>query len=203
MKFVVITAEKIIEGEPQLLNELFESGMPLLHLRKPGYSVDETGSFIAQISPEYHNRIILHDHFSLLEKFNLRGVHLNRRNPVAPQHPDISISRSCHTLDEIEQFGKEFEYAFLSPVFDSVSKAGYKQAFTAEQLIKAKAADIINEKIIALGGITPENIATVKEYGFGGIAILGYLWGDYARGLDKKMIKEKYKQLQLICNSIK
>ncbi len=44
--------------------------------------------------------------------------------------------------------------------------------------MQAKADGIINENVIALGGITVDKLDLVREYGFGGVAILGSAWKD-------------------------
>lgn len=62
---------------------------------------------------------------------------------------------------------------FLSPIFDSISKHGYGSAFSHETLRKAAAEGIIDEKVVALGGVTPENAGWLEKLGFGGAAMLG------------------------------
>ena len=64
----------------------------------------------------------------------------------------------------------------LSPIFDSISKVGYKSAFTEEELRKAHHEGIINERVMALGGVTFDNIDKVLKMGFGGGMILGDAW---------------------------
>ena len=49
----------------------------------------------------------------------------------------------------------------------------YNSAYTAEELRAADKAGIIDKKVIALGGIDVDNILEVKDFGFGGAAILG------------------------------
>ena len=72
--------------------------------------------------------------------------------------------------------GQQYDYLFLSPIFDSISKKGYRSAFSPEQLTKAGKEGVINERVIALGGITPEKKTAIKDWNFGGIAVLGFLW---------------------------
>ena len=67
-------------------------------------------------------------------------------------------------------------YRFLSPIFDSISKNGYRAAFTAEELRTAAARGLLGDRTLALGGITPDRLAAVRDYGFGGAALLGSIW---------------------------
>ena len=71
---------------------------------------------------------------------------------------------------------EEFDYLFLSPIFDSISKGGYKSTFSSEQLIEASKAGVIDEKVIALGGITIDKIPYLKRLNFGGVAMLGAIY---------------------------
>ena len=55
----------------------------------------------------------------------------------------------------------------------------YHASYTPEEMKKAHKAGIIDKKVIALGGIDTFNLDEVKEYGFGGAAILGALWNKF------------------------
>lgn len=62
---------------------------------------------------------------------------------------------------------------FLSPIFDSVSKQGYTSAFTDNVLKQASKDGIIDNKVVALGGVTPDKINYLRQLNFGGAAMLG------------------------------
>jgi thiamine-phosphate pyrophosphorylase len=64
----------------------------------------------------------------------------------------------------------------LSPIFDSISKPGYNSAFTAEQIAEARRQGLIDERVMALGGVTFDKIDDVLKMGFGGAMILGDAW---------------------------
>ncbi|MCD8176408.1 MAG: thiamine phosphate synthase [Tannerellaceae bacterium] len=93
-----------------------------------------------------------------------------------------------------------YEYLFLSPIFNSVSKQGYNAAFPEKQLISAAARGIINPKVIALGGIGKDNLEQVAAWRFGGVALIGNIWGDYATTGDIRGLLKRYKELQTICD---
>ena len=86
------------------------------------------------------------------------------------------LSVSCHSLEELSAHKAKFDYLFLSPIFDSISKKGYSGRFTREQLLEARDNGLIDKKIIALGGITAGNIPIIRDLGFGGVAVLGSVW---------------------------
>jgi thiamine-phosphate pyrophosphorylase len=194
LALIVISSETVFAGEATALNRLFERGMNLLHLRKPQASEKDLHTLLSQIDERFHERIVLHDRFSLLDTFRLRGVHLNRRNPVRPERKGLFVSRSCHSLEELKTAG-EYDCVFLSPVFDSISKAGYLHAFSRETLLSAKAAGWINRKVIALGGISPDTLPLAAAYGFGGVAVLGALWGDFPKDHDMNALTRRFDRL--------
>lgn len=180
MKLIVISKEKVFDGEPLWINALMEKYDFTFHLRKPGLTERETEEIILQINSNFHNRIVLHDHFPLAAKYRLKGVHLNSRNPEANFKGEYwshcSISRSCHSLEEVKEHTGLCNYVTLSPVFDSISKAGYNSGFTYATLKEASKKGIIEGNVIALGGISTSNIASIVDMGFGGVAVLGTVW---------------------------
>ena len=122
MKLIVITTEHFFEGEAAALNALFERGMEILHLRKPASTEDGLKNLIEQIDEQFHKRIVLHDHYSLINTFRLKGIHLNNRNMQQPEHISCPVSSSCHSIKELENL-TGYDYVFLSPVFDSITSA--------------------------------------------------------------------------------
>lgn len=176
MKWIVITKPEFITNEATYIEQLLEAGIDLLHLRKPDSCLEDCERLIQQINPKWYSRIVVHDHFELCEKYHLHGIHLNRRNHQIPEGFSGSISRSCHSLEEVTNSKERFDYVFLSPIFDSISKQGYQHAFTEETLSKAAQEGIIDEHVIALGGISEDKIPQLKAWHFGGAAFLGAVW---------------------------
>ncbi|WP_024997834.1 thiamine phosphate synthase [Prevotella falsenii] len=177
MRFLVITEPQFTDNEASTIAQLLHWGADLVHLRKPESTAGELAKLIEAIPTVYHNRLVLHDHFSLAAHFTLHGLHLNRRNSVLPPKHKGTVSQSCHTLNEVKACKTRCDYVFLSPIFNSISKQGYTSAFTPKTLSEAKKQGIINRKVVALGGITATNINETKRYGFGGVALLGDIWG--------------------------
>lgn len=196
-KLYVITLPDFISGESEILTLLFKEGLERLHLRKPGGSKEQLKQLIQQIPPVYHPRIVLHDCLGLANEFSVGGIHLNRRNPDIPAGLDRfkSISRSCHSLQEVEQMLPMCDYVFLSPVFSSISKEGYGSGFQLDTLYKEGLAGRINKKVIALGGMDIHTIPLLHTIPFGGVACLGAIWGNH---LPAETIIENFKSIREI-----
>ena len=95
-----------------------------------------------------------------------------------------NLERSCH-IGIVHDFATlsgllgRYAAVFLSPVFPSISKQGYRPkmalASIAEQLARRTEGERKTE-VIALGGVTPANAASCAELGFDGVAVLGAIW---------------------------
>ncbi len=202
MKLILITREDLFPEEIACICELFANGLEVLHIRKPSLTRQDTAALLAAIPAIYHPQIVLHDHYELMEQFGLKGIHMNRRNVARRDTLKQPTSRSCHSLEEIEKFSQSYEYLFLSPVFDSISKVGYQARFSALELEEAKKKGLINNRVVALGGITPENAALVSAWGFGGIAVIGTVWGTVETGEVLPDVLQRFKRLKMICDAL-
>lgn len=176
MKLIYITLPYFFPDEAACITALLRSGLETLHLRKPQATATQMEQLIRAIPSVYYRRIVLHDHFDLARTYGLGGIHLNSRNPQPPKGWQGSISRSCHSLEEVQQYKPVCNYVFLSPVFDSISKQGYAAAFGDDELSRAAREGIIDHRVYALGGISLERLPQVKAKGFGGAALLGDAW---------------------------
>lgn len=177
MRLVVITGTAFRPDEAEVIATLLGEGIDRVHLRKPGAAERDMRRLIEALPAGLYPQLTLHDALPLAAEYGLGGVHLNRRNPEAPHGFRGLVSRSCHTLDELAACRTE-DYLFLSPLFDSISKSGYRAAFSAAQLREAAARGLLGSRVLALGGVTPERLPQVREYGFGGAALLGCIWRD-------------------------
>ena len=180
MKLIVISKENFFPEEASWINAMMSEYPFILHLRKPFASLAELETLVQQIHPAYYDRIVLHDHYALAEKYRLKGIHWNARNEdfklEGAYWQKASISRSCHSIPEVEMYKDQYHYLTLSPIFDSISKQGYKAAFSESELKPAIGQGIINHQVIALGGIDSSNIHQLATMGFGGAAVLGVIW---------------------------
>ena len=173
----IITLPWLFVGEAaRIVAFLQRREVDYVHIRKPGARREDMEKLVESIPQAYRNRIVLHDHFPLAEKYRLFGIHLNRRNPEVPRGWKGSVSRSCHSLEEVVRWKNRCDYVTLSPIFDSISKAGYRSAFTREEIAEAARKGIIDEKVMALGGVTFNKMKEVTAMGFGGGMILGDAW---------------------------
>ena len=189
MKLIVVTAPTFFVEEDKITTALFEEGLDILHLRKPETPAMYSERLLTLIPQKYHKRIITHEHFYLQEEFSLMGIHLNTRNPKEPHDYSGHISCTCHSLDEVRNKKHFYDYLFLSPIYNCITKTGVTSGFTAEELRQAEKSKIIDSKVMALGGITSDNILEIKDYGFGGAVIMGDLWNKFNACTDRDYLE--------------
>lgn len=173
MLWIVVTSPSFFNGEAEFLHRLIACGADYIHLRKPGATRDECSRLLDRMCGEDLKHIVLHDFFELAVRYGLHGIHLNSRCSQVPDGYRGHISRSCHSLEEVVKHKNACDYVFLSPIFDSISKHGYASAFDDNTLKDASARGVIDNRVIALGGVTPERTAYLRALNFGGAAMLG------------------------------
>ncbi|MCD0468424.1 thiamine phosphate synthase [Flavobacterium sp. JAS] len=179
---IVITNPFAVENEINIIHSLFEEGLSLLHIRKPDFSEIEMTQFIHEIKMEFRTNLVLHSHHQLAEDFGINRIHFSEKARKNSHESPARFSKPCryststHSIEDFNSLSTEFNYAFLSPVFTSISKEDY---YPKENLFEAlKSRTNNNTKVVALGGINSENIQKTLENGFDDIALLGSIWNN-------------------------
>ncbi len=173
-RVIGITPEKGVRDEQKRVVEYLNSGIDIFHIRKPRLTVEQLKYYLDEFPLDIRQRLTIHYHTSLALEFGLGGVHYNLQNPfIKPIHKKLRKSYSSHSIAEMLDAVKVFDYVFLSPIYDSISKQGYNSNFHIEDL---KKLNLINDKVVALGGVREDRFEELREAGFGGAALLGSLW---------------------------
>lgn len=202
MRTIVITTPRAFPDEARRITQMLASGMvDRIHIRKPEFTETQLGSLLDDIPSELYPKLSLHDHLHLAVRYNLGGVHLNRRNPSVPDGFRGLVSRSCHSLEEVGQNTGAVNYCFLSPLFDSLSKPGYRAAIPFDQAAKFLSSHKgESPEVFALSGVTPGNIHLLSHLGFDGGAILGSAWETPADRFIRRLRQANAFPLQFITN---
>jgi thiamine-phosphate pyrophosphorylase len=198
MKLIVVTSPTFFVEEDKIITALFEEGLDILHLRKPESPAIFSERLLTLIPEKYHRRIVTHDHFYLKEEFDLLGIHLNSRNPSEPHDYHGHVSRTCQNAEELELYKHTGNYLFLNNVFANTLGEEQQPTFTPEELRQMRKDKLIDNKVMAMGGITADNILSVKDFGFGGAVILDDLWNhfDICKDRDYLSVVEHFKHLK-------
>jgi thiamine-phosphate pyrophosphorylase len=186
MLLIVISPEQNLPHEHSIINTLFATGLTHFHLRKPGFTQKEIENYLDLIPVKYHHRIVIHSHYELALRYHLKGIHLTEKSKqqraasaLLHQLTDYTLSAAFHSINDLQLHRRRYDYVFLSPVFDSISKQNYTANFDEQELMlfSTKFRKQKNyTPVVALGGVTINNIAKVKKIGFAGAAVLGGIW---------------------------
>lgn len=193
---IIITDPQLVSNEATILNALFGEGLEILHLRKPDADVRQLSDLISQIDSRFHSRIMIHNHYELLDLFPLSGIHFTEKtNDRQDEFANVTCKKSIavHELSELRHVKPLIDYVFLSPLFPSVSKIGYSKQwdFEAMKLELTRKRDV---EIVALGGITLNNVKLIKELGFDNFALLGSIWELAKAGCSTKQLIDIYRK---------
>jgi thiamine-phosphate pyrophosphorylase len=179
---IVISNPISVPNEINIIHSLFAEGLMLFHVRKPDFSQAEMKAFLSEIGLEYRSRLVLHSQHHLAEEFGINRIHFTenkRRNTPDPFLKPVGckktvLSTSVHSITTFNALEKEFDYAFLSPIYPSISKPNYVSEINHFEAIKKRTN--FSTKLVALGGISPDNIQQTLKYGFDKAALLGSIW---------------------------
>ena len=182
MELIVISAPDTVTDEAQIINRLFGAGLQRFHLRKPGWDIGQCTNLIKKIDQAYHHAIVCHQHHSLAKVFEMHYLHYPEKDRIKRDHLHLNIhlnegyrlSTSIHHISEASSL-KHFEYTFLSPVFNSISKPGYQSMLPAGFCLDSNKS---GPKVIALGGVDASNLTLLKKINPPGAAVLGVIWQD-------------------------
>lgn len=194
MKLILISPESGT-SELDLINNLFDLGLEYFHIRKPHFSEEELREYILGISEKYYQRLIIHSFHHLALEFPFYGIHFTEKEKLEGKLYDFSGSHSAsfHSVEELQNCRIRYNYVFLSPIFNSISKDGYLSGFKKEELMTS--LPLIQQRVVALGGVDLQNVHEVKEMGFSGVAVLGAVWNSKSPAEKFAAIRDEVERL--------
>ena len=165
---VAIGKTGVCADEIDCIGGLLDVGLDKYHIRKQG-DVGLVESLLERLDGKYHSSIVVHGCSSLKVKFQRVNFHI----PSYERTMESSgYSTSVHSIREYHALKTNYNYLFCSPVFDSISKKGYK----ANQEWQSRISEIDARQMIALGGVCENNLGQIKYWGYQHLAISGALW---------------------------
>lgn len=186
MKLIVFSPTKSVDDEINWVKKMFRDGLETYHLKKPHYNNKRMQQYLNKIPSEYHSRIVIHSHHKLVKKYNLKGIHFPSKyrkktfktwwlvKRVKHKKPWLTISTSFHSTTQLYKEKSIYDYVFLSPIFDSITKKNYQSGFNEFSLTGSIQKSSF--KVIALGGVHADKIDAINKMGFYGCALLGTIW---------------------------
>lgn len=198
MKLILMTQPTFFVEEDKILTSLFDEGLDVLHLYKPGSSPMYSERLLTLLPEEYCKRVVVHDNFYLKEEFKLKGIHIDDETTPAPKGYKGHFSRTCTHLGLLKESKRHADYVLLKYIFDSQTEPGQKATFTADELNEASRRGLIDRHVYALGGMNLDTIKAARDLGFGGVVISGDLWNrfDIHQELDYQALIDHFIKLK-------
>jgi thiamine-phosphate pyrophosphorylase len=138
--------------------------------------IEETTAMALKLSKKYDAYVYVNSHPEIVSKMEAHGLHLPWGWSVSKSREivgvDVPIGVSTHSLEEaVKAYLDGADYITLSPIYESISKPGYRQGLGLHEL--RKVAETIHIPVIALGGIDPGRAWSCLSHGARGVAVMG------------------------------
>lgn len=146
----------------------------------PVREVEQTASKAKVLCDQHNVKLFIDDHVEICLKVRAAGVHLGKLD-MSPSEAriilgkDFSIGGTANTFEDIQRLSAEgVDYIGLGPFRFTTTKknlspllglSGYKEIINS---CRKKGLEL---PILAIGGITPEDIPAIMETGVSGIAL--------------------------------
>ncbi len=162
-----------------------EGGCKWIQLRMKGASDEEVAEAAAQIQAlcrEHEAVFLLDDRVELAKRLKADGVHLGKNDmPVSEARQvlgeEFIIGGTANTFEDIQRLASQgADYIGCGPFRFTTTKEKLSPVLGLEgyrRIVEQMAAKGINLPIVAIGGITFEDIPAIMQTGVDGIAISG------------------------------
>ncbi len=197
MKLILVSPSSLLEGELDLLNELFREGLTCFHLRKYEFTETEVIEYLKKLPGEARSKVMLHHHHYLMKTFPIKGLHFNRFHKDIQNIPKdgLCFSRSAHSLEALDTIEPVIDHVLLSPLFDSLSKPGHSGSLDHAAVKAHLGGHHYPFAIYGMSGVTVEDLDRVRGMGFDGVAVSGTIWNTFhEEGMNRAI--ENFKALQ-------
>lgn len=162
-----------------------EGGCRWVQLRMKDASIQDIlsiGKEVRRLCDSYQATFILDDHVELVRELGADGVHLGKKDmPVAEARKtlgnDCIIGGTANTFDDVKMhYEASANYIGCGPFRFTTTKQGLAPVLGLEgyrSIIAQMSAEGIDLPMVAIGGITAEDIPAIMQTGVSGIALSG------------------------------
>ena len=162
-----------------------EGGCRWVQLRMKDASIQDIlriGKEVRRLCDSYQATFILNDHVELVREIGADGVHLGKKDmPVAEARKllgnDCIIGGTANTFDDVKMhYEASANYIGCGPFRFTTTKQGLAPVLGLEgyrSIIAQMSAEGIDLPMVAIGGITAEDIPAIMQTGVSGIALSG------------------------------
>lgn len=162
-----------------------EGGCRWIQLRMKDASDEEVREVAQELIPmcrETETFLIIDDRVELVNELRVSGVHLGKEDmdPMEAREllgPHAIIGVTANTAEDIIRFkGKDVDYVGLGPVRFTTTKKklapelGYEGVREVMAAVRAAGVEL---PVVAIGGVTADDVAPLLDAGVSGVAVSG------------------------------
>jgi thiamine-phosphate pyrophosphorylase len=203
-KLHYITQELEGKTHAQLAEEACIAGVDWIQLRvknKPHAEWKAIGIETLAVCRKYHAKLIINDNVELAKKINADGVHLGKEDISTAEARKILgsnfiIGGTANTFEDIKMHSPNVNYIGLGPFCFTSTKEKLSPILGIEgykQIVNKCKGNNITTPILAIGGITSNDVSELLNTGIYGIAIASAITFSKNK---KETIKEFMLQLE-------
>lgn len=183
---LLVTDRSLVRGRSlqSAIQEAVDAGVPAIQLRERDLPTRQLLSLARQIHVMTRDRavpLVINDRVDMAVALDLDGVHLRASSlPVSAARRILGSRRligvSAHSVEDVRLAGDEgADYVILGPIFETPSKREFGEPLGLAVL--ADACRHSSVPVLAIGGITRERIASARDAGASGVAMIGGILG--------------------------
>jgi len=173
---IISNGQQTREPILNVLKNLCTAGTPWILLREDTLPLEQQRELARQLMPHAgQTKISISDDVEFALQIGAHGIHVAADadlHHIRVAAPNLIMGVHCHSPAEVARAQtSNADYVTLSPIFATASKPGYGPALGLETLRQTAQAHTI--PILALAGITLENMTDCLSAGAHGVAIMG------------------------------
>jgi thiamine-phosphate pyrophosphorylase len=190
--FIYAILDRSLVGESgfdRAVRALVEGGVGLIQYRAKGREYDEQRRDLVRVLAAAEDRsvpVVVNDDPNLAAEVGAHGVHLGASDPTPVEARALLgqgaiIGATVHSLDELDRLSLDvLDYVSVGSLFASRTKPEVpKVGLSLLRLVRERVRGV---GVVAIGGITRDNVELVLDAGVDGIAIArALLTGDVSR----------------------
>lgn len=178
-----------------------KGGVTFVQLREKNLDDEaffEEAQEIKELCARYHVPFVINDNVELAARIGADGVHVGQSDMEAMDvrkilGPDKIIGVSAQTVEQAKKAQEHgADYLGVGAVFPTGSKA---DAVEVERRVVKEICDAVDIPVVAIGGITVDNVTELKGNGLDGIAVISAIFAQKDIEQAAKMLKECTKDM--------
>lgn len=185
----------------EVVKESLEGGVTILQLREKDidekFFVEEAKE-LKTLCGQYNVPLIINDNVEIAKKIDADGVHLGQGDMDIEEArkilgPEKIIGITAKTIEQAKEAQmKGADYLGSGAIYTSGTKQNAKRLSVEE--LKSICASV-EIPVVAIGGLTYENIDVLKDSGISGIAVVSAIYASTDIKTDTIKLKEKTRKM--------